>query len=348
MPYIPKESLNNLHRYRYGGVDKSLVSRYILTPYWNRLVCLFPLWVAPNLITLLGLSCTIVNVLIQFYYDTSIGPCPNWVYLSFGVGMFAYQSLDAIDGKQARRTGASGPLGELFDHGCDALNTTLSVFTWASAVGLGQSWWTVASLFASLCNFYLSTWEEYHTGILYLGYFSGPVEGVLMLVGVHLLTGVVGPSFWTTRLNVLLDINWLHNPYVFAMGKLQLNHLLILVGGVVVLLNIILAISNVIKVKRLPTEFSHPNRSISQALMGLAPFALMTALSLAWMAMWPTLVHSELAYFMLFLGLLFGHQVGTMITAHVAKLDFPLWNTPVFVLLGAGCALAWLDVTFEG
>jgi ethanolaminephosphotransferase len=28
-----------------------------------------------------------------------------------------YQSLDAIDGKQARRTQTSGPLGELFDHG---------------------------------------------------------------------------------------------------------------------------------------------------------------------------------------------------------------------------------------
>jgi phosphatidylglycerophosphate synthase len=35
----------------------------------------------------------------------------------FGIGLFIYQSLDAIDGKQARRTGQSGPLGELFDHG---------------------------------------------------------------------------------------------------------------------------------------------------------------------------------------------------------------------------------------
>lgn len=35
----------------------------------------------------------------------------------FGIGLFVYQSLDAIDGKQARRTGMSGPLGELFDHG---------------------------------------------------------------------------------------------------------------------------------------------------------------------------------------------------------------------------------------
>ncbi len=30
--------------------------------------------------------------------------------------------MDAIDGKQARRTGSSSPLGELFDHGCDALS----------------------------------------------------------------------------------------------------------------------------------------------------------------------------------------------------------------------------------
>lgn len=37
--------------------------------------------------------------------------------------MFIYQSLDAIDGKQARRTGTSTPLGELFDHGCDSIST---------------------------------------------------------------------------------------------------------------------------------------------------------------------------------------------------------------------------------
>lgn len=39
------------------------------------------------------------------------------MFFSFGIGLFMYQSLDAIDGKQARRTQTSGPLGELFDHG---------------------------------------------------------------------------------------------------------------------------------------------------------------------------------------------------------------------------------------
>lgn len=36
--------------------------------------------------------------------------------------MFIYQSLDAIDGKQARRTNSQSPLGELFDHGCDSVS----------------------------------------------------------------------------------------------------------------------------------------------------------------------------------------------------------------------------------
>ena len=39
------------------------------------------------------------------------------LFRRFGIGLFIYQSLDAIDGKQARRTQTSGPLGELFDHG---------------------------------------------------------------------------------------------------------------------------------------------------------------------------------------------------------------------------------------
>ena len=42
--------------------------------------------------------------------------------------------MDAIDGKQARRTGTACPLGELFDHGCDSLSTVF--VTIASACAL--------------------------------------------------------------------------------------------------------------------------------------------------------------------------------------------------------------------
>lgn len=51
--------------------------------------------------------------------DMASSQCPpNWIYFTWALGLFAYQSMDAIDGKQARRTGTSGPLGEMFDHGC--------------------------------------------------------------------------------------------------------------------------------------------------------------------------------------------------------------------------------------
>lgn len=37
------------------------------------------------------------------------------------MSILVYTNLDCIDGKQARRTGTSSPLGQLFDHGCDAV-----------------------------------------------------------------------------------------------------------------------------------------------------------------------------------------------------------------------------------
>jgi phosphatidylglycerophosphate synthase len=51
------------------------------------------------------------------------------MYFLTALGLFVYQSLDAIDGKQARRTGTSSPLGELFDHGCDSVSTGNFMFS---------------------------------------------------------------------------------------------------------------------------------------------------------------------------------------------------------------------------
>lgn len=50
---------------------------------------------------------------------------PAWTFILCAMGLWIYQTLDNIDGKQARRIGAANPLGELFDHGCDALSTSV-------------------------------------------------------------------------------------------------------------------------------------------------------------------------------------------------------------------------------
>jgi hypothetical protein len=62
-----------------------------------------------------------LGVLVQ-YCPTLTEPAPAWTAALAGAALFTYSTLDNMDGKQARRTGSSSPLGLLFDHGCDGLN----------------------------------------------------------------------------------------------------------------------------------------------------------------------------------------------------------------------------------
>jgi ethanolaminephosphotransferase len=125
--YVTKEALDNLKYYKYGSVDLSPLSYYILQPYWSWCVQFFPLWMAPNLITLIGLGFVVANAFLAAYLVPDLeSQTYTWVYYSFAAGIWLYSTFDNVDGKQARRTGSSSPLGELFDHGCDALNCSVS------------------------------------------------------------------------------------------------------------------------------------------------------------------------------------------------------------------------------
>jgi hypothetical protein len=95
------------------------------------------------------------------------------------------QTLDAIDGKQARRTGSSSPLGQLFDHGtrsrslphaahgggdvtpdaprwagCDALCAMMSGLLVANMVQAGPTFYALGWLLIHIVPFYMSNWEE--------------------------------------------------------------------------------------------------------------------------------------------------------------------------------------------
>lgn len=80
--------------------------------------------------------------------------------------------VDGVDGKQARRTNSSTPLGELFDHGLDSWACIFFVATVYSVFGQGESGVGVATLYyilwVVLFSFILSHWEKYNTGILFL------------------------------------------------------------------------------------------------------------------------------------------------------------------------------------
>lgn len=199
-------ALAPLREYRYRSIDKSPLSYWVLNPFWNRCVLLFPRWYAPNLITLSGLGFIVANLLsVLATAPDLVGPGPCWLYYSMAAGLFLYQTFDNCDGKQARRTGSSSPLGELFDHGIDSLNCTLGGLCMVSALALGATKTAVFFTLVSAWPMYFSTWEQAHTGVLYLGYINGPTEGILIACSAMLVSAIYGPGVWQSPVTLSTD-----------------------------------------------------------------------------------------------------------------------------------------------
>lgn len=338
MGYIPTQSLENLKKYSYKAVDKSLTSRYILNPFWNWSINLLPTSIAPNTITLTGLGIVFLNFCTLLYCDPlylaekdGFSDPPKWIYYTWALGLFLYQNLDGMDGKQARRTGMASPLGEMFDHGCDAINTTLEVVLVSRALNLGRSWWTVASQIVTLANFYLTTWEEYHTGVLYLSYFSGPVEGILIIIAVFLITGYFGPSFWDQRLWTFLHLD--NIPLISSLPNFPLNECFLIFAASGVGFNIYNSYYNV--------RLAHKGETTLRPLLYLLPFVFTVIIQIAWLShpkfndSW-IIDSSAFVPFLSAWGLQFAHQVGRIILAHVTKGSFPVWDWDwIWSVLGA-------------
>ncbi|KAI9716218.1 MAG: hypothetical protein M1812_005443 [Candelaria pacifica] len=325
MVYIRQHKLPNLKEYKYSGVDHSLLSRYVLKPFYtNVAIKCFPMSMAPNAITLTGFSFVIINFLTLLWYNPTLDQdCPSWVYASWAIGLFLYQTFDAVDGSQARRTHQSGPLGELFDHGVDACNTTLEVLLFAGAMNLGQSWNTVLTLFGALLTFYVQTWDEYHTHTLTLGLISGPVEGIVTLCIVFAFTAYKGgASFWQQSMFKTLGIEQ-HGLIPDYFYELPFNEWYMVYGGMVLVLNTVQSALNVIKVRKERGE------SAEKPLLGLVPFFTTWALVPAYLYLQPNILHNHLIPFIFFVGLVNAYSVGQMIIAHLVKARFPYGNVLV-------------------
>lgn len=338
--YIRDADIKALRHYQYHSVDKSLMTKYVLNPYWCWLVKHVPLWVAPNLITLTGFAFMVVSTGLLIKYGSNWEEVPHWVYFCWSLFLFFYQSLDAIDGKQARRTGSSGPLGELFDHGCDAINTTLAVLCALSALGIGQinPAFTVVAVTGALLNFYFSSWETYHTHTLFLSYFSGPVEGILAGCILFMITGFTGPDAWKGSLNDFLGTTYTSK----AATSIPLFAYIGLGAGILVGFNLLCSIINVYNYTRGHGE------SLIKKLVGLLPQFFFTAFVYTWTYACPLLMENHLIPFFLFIGFAFGHQVGLIILNHVAKKPFPYWNRMYTLVVEAGLLFMACSTDFKG
>ncbi|XP_044593834.1 choline/ethanolaminephosphotransferase 1 isoform X2 [Cotesia glomerata] len=195
--------LKRLSEHKYSCSSASLLDSY-LQPWWDWLVSKVPLWLAPNLITIVGLVINIATTLILVYYspDAKAEP-PRWACFLCALGLFIYQSLDSIDGKQARRTGSSSPLGELFDHGCDSVSTVFVALSACIAVQLGHyPNWMFFQCFCAMTLFYCAHWQSYVSGSLKFGKID-VTEAQFTIISIHLTSAIFGPEIWMTELPLI-------------------------------------------------------------------------------------------------------------------------------------------------
>ena len=235
--YLSPHAVQQLPKFQYNGSDLSLLYKYILSPFAAWCVDnLTPVWLAPNAITLLGLGFMVDSYLVIWYYcpglyeaNTDVvnnAAVPGVIFLLNGCAMLIYQTLDNMDGKQARKTHSSSPLGLLFDHGCDAMNSVLGSANWIAAMGMipgnvsdligggnnidnnvqsksllseffgGDAILATLLILFPMIAFYISTWEQYYTGKLILPPFNGPSEGLVMGASLSIISYLWGPTYW--------------------------------------------------------------------------------------------------------------------------------------------------------
>ncbi|KAK8299586.1 hypothetical protein V6Z12_D05G332800 [Gossypium hirsutum] len=285
MGYIGAHGIAALHKYKYSGEDHSYLAKYVLQPFWSRLVNFFPLWMPPNMITLTGFMFLVISALLAYIYSPHCDSAPpRWVHFVHGLLLFLYQTFDAIDGKQARRTNSSSPLGELFDHGCDALACALVIMAVGSTAICERDtfwFWVISAI-----PFYGATWEHYFTNTLILPVINGPTEGIALINTCHIFTAIVEIPTYRATLYLMT---------VFG-----------------VIPTVACNIGNVHKV------IQAKKGSMLLALAMLHPFILLIGGVLVWDYLSPSdIIRNHPHLLILGAGLAFGFLVGRMILAHL-------------------------------
>jgi len=215
----PKTANHNKSTLTYAGVEHIANHKYkpgaytilddMCNPIWTSLTNRLPLTLAPNAVTTLGgLHCLLSYLLLWHHAPSWIEAVPSHAIVLSGWCIIAYYTLDCMDGKQARRTGTSSPLGQLFDHGFDCLCNLSHASIFAAYTRIGASVNIVLVQNGVQFAFFMAQWEEYYTGILphATSRYFGVTEMNYAMGVMTILNGLfIPPDFYFQTLESLLS-----------------------------------------------------------------------------------------------------------------------------------------------
>lgn len=174
--FLTKKEKDSLSKWEYKVVSNSILEKG-LNPIYNFLALLIPYNVSPNALSLGGLIFTIFawSQSDKSYYGN------NYVV---GISMLIYMVLDAIDGKHARNTLTSTPLGEIFDHFCDCISNILLSTAILNIFEVDDArirWLFILSTNIVFLTEHVSAYTDPNKTI-HFGMFNGPTEALVSSV----------------------------------------------------------------------------------------------------------------------------------------------------------------------
>ena len=163
---IPRKGLVNLAKHGYKSGGYTPLDMICYKYWWDPVLNLVPSKMAPNLITMIGFVVAFSNLLTIYFFNPSLSEAPDTVCQVWaGLSFLFYMMMDAIDGRQARRTKSGSPLGQLLDHGCDSILSGVISIVLASTLRIGVGMDLFILVAVSQIVFFIGQWEEGHTGV---------------------------------------------------------------------------------------------------------------------------------------------------------------------------------------
>lgn len=188
--------------------DCSTVSKY-LKLWWNFVADLVPPSISPNLITFTGGFFMICSIILSFISRES------WTLLFHSLAIFVFQTLDAIDGIQARKILASSKLGNFIDHYTDVFSLQIMFHIVLLTLDVTNNLlYALAMVFVNY-SIFVTHWETVRTNILYFTDGFSITEFQLIAIIIHLI-GYVFPNFWINR------------TFYLSLGEIFISGLIIL------------------------------------------------------------------------------------------------------------------------
>lgn len=305
-----------LKTYKYSCKDTSPFSNYFMHPFWNWISQLYPLWLAPNVLTFAGFLLTVAHYfLLSFFSPHFHHPelVPLWAWMVTSIFVFVAHTLDGTDGKQARRTNSSSPLGELLDHGCDSwvcLFLPGSLFTLLS--GAYSHWELFIGQWIILLSFVIPHWEKYITGVLFLPW-SYDISLISVAV-VFLLAFIYSPTVF-------------YMPMVCGISAATIiKHILY---ASVYLVHVPFTVWN-LGSTRLPTQPWHRGLGVYGAFRPLLPILLLFVSSTTWAFHSQGLLRFHARLFLSCFSTVVSNVTLRFIVAQLCRVDASIHNTQVY------------------